>query len=82
MWEDAIELVHHRDEDIHRTTDEFASFKGQTRNGTRILDRLDLKLYNAVENNVSSSMSTVLSINSSLHFDGSFFCSCSVEFKV
>jgi hypothetical protein len=52
MWEDAIELIHQRDKDIHKVTAEFANNKGHLRRGRRILDNLDLKYYNAVEHNV------------------------------
>lgn len=52
MWEDAIELIHQRDKDIHKMTAEFANNKGHLRRGRRILDNLDLKYYNAVEHNV------------------------------
>ncbi|CAM6057215.1 unnamed protein product [Sphagnum tenellum] len=51
MWEDAIELIHQRDKDIHKITAEFANNKGHLRRGRRILDNLDLKYYNAVEHN-------------------------------
>lgn len=54
MWEEAIELVHQRDLEIQRYSDEFARHKGSLRNGKRSLDALDLKLYNTVEKNVST----------------------------
>nr|PNR26383.1 hypothetical protein PHYPA_030958 [Physcomitrium patens] len=49
QWERTIEMVHTRDKDIHRITEDFAANQQLIRREKRILDNCDLKLYNASE---------------------------------
>ena len=52
QWEEAIELVHKKDEQIHQLTEEFSQNQQNLRKQKRSLDDFDLKLYNAQEKNV------------------------------
>lgn len=52
QWETTISLVHKRDGDIHKLTEEFATNQQNLRKQKQLLDNLDLKLYNEQEKNV------------------------------
>ncbi|KAG0616006.1 hypothetical protein M758_5G083000, partial [Ceratodon purpureus] len=49
QWEEAIELVHKRDVQIHKLTEEFSQNQQNLRKQKRSLDEFDLRLYNAQE---------------------------------
>lgn len=52
QWEEAIELVHQKDIQIHKLTEEFSENQQNLRKQKRSLDDFDLKLFNEQEVNV------------------------------
>lgn len=52
QWEEAIELVHQKDVQIHKLTEEFSENQQNLRKQKRSLDDFDLKLFNEQEVNV------------------------------
>jgi chromosome condensin MukBEF ATPase and DNA-binding subunit MukB len=62
QWEEAIELVHKRDVQIHKLTEEFSQNQQNLRKQKRSLDDFDKRLYNEQEKYVRFYYSTLIKI--------------------